>query len=396
MQYTLPEDARWMRSALTLAERSVGMASPNPAVGCVLIKEGVLIGQGWHEYDKKDHAEVVALAEAGGEARGATAYVTLEPCSHHGRTGPCADALIRAHVARVVVATQDPNPVVSGRGIARLRAAGVQVTIGVEQEPARRLNDPFARHIVSGLPLVTLKAAVSRDGRIAPPAADRKRGAPVWITSRESRLRVQRMRHANDAILTGINTVLADDPLLTDRTGLPRRRRLLRVVLDSELRLALPDALTSKLVRSADDDLLVFHTIGDPGRVYALESAGLRVERIEIDPLSLPGSSRVSLGRSLAKLSEKQILSVMIEAGAKLNTTALSEALVDRLVIFQAPVVLGDDAVPLLHRMDDAVLSSPRELFGTFGFHDVEQAPCGPDIVFEARRHDPWASLSAP
>lgn len=213
-----------MRRALELAQESVGLASPNPTVGCVLVKEGRVVGEGFHGYEQRDHAEVVAMKAAGAAAKGSTAYVTLEPCSHCGRTGPCADALIEAGVARVIVATADPNPAVNGRGLERLRAAGIQVDVGLLCEEARELNDGFACYISTHLPFVTLKAAVSQDGGIAPGPKSRTARAPVMLTGPESQAEVQRMRHASDALITGIGTVLADDPLLTDRSGLPRRR----------------------------------------------------------------------------------------------------------------------------------------------------------------------------
>ena len=216
----MPE--HFMEFALRQAERSVGLASPNPAVGCVLVRDGRIVGEGFHEYDKRDHAEIVALRQAGDAARGATAYVTLEPCSHHGRTGPCADALLAAGVTEVVVATTDPNPLVRGKGIDRLRAGDVRVRVGEMEEAARRLNDGFARHITSELPFVTMKVASSLDGRIG----------PGWLTLEPAGEEVHRMRHASDAIVAGVGTILADDPLLTDRSGLPRRcstRRRMRL-----------------------------------------------------------------------------------------------------------------------------------------------------------------------
>lgn len=281
----IQKDERWMNEALDLAQRSVGLASPNPAVGCVLVKGEAMVGQGFHEYDLRDHAEIVALRMAGGEARGATAYVTLEPCCTTGRTGPCTEALIEAGVARIVVATTDPNPAVNGQGIERLRAAGITVAVGVEAHRARQLNDGFARHVRTGLPFVTLKAGLSLDGRIAPAPGRAPTGAPVILTGEPSRAAVQQLRHASDALITGINTVLLDDPLLTDRTGRPRRRGLLRVVLDSALRLR----LDSKLVRTAQEDVLVFCTIPVSERQRALEALGVRVERVEAAPGS-PGS----------------------------------------------------------------------------------------------------------
>src|ERR1700733_267889 len=310
-------DEQWMEKALRLAEQSVGLASPNPAVGCVLVRDDASVGQGFHEFDRRDHAEVVALKQAGKKARGATAYVTLEPCSHQGRTGPCANALIAAGVSRVVVATGDPNPAVNGQGIARLRAAGISVRTDVLHSEARALNDVFAKYIQTKLPFVTLKAGVSLDGRIAPAPGSVPAGEPHYITSDASRAVVLQMRHACDALITGVDTVIADDPLLTDRSGLPRRRPLLRVVLDSSLRLP----LDSKLVGSAKDDLLVFHLSADSGRVRALESLGVRLERIEAEA----GSQRLSLKAVLKRLGELQILNAMFEAGSRLNGVALTQ-----------------------------------------------------------------------
>src|SRR6201996_8523911 len=252
----LPADERGLRRALELASEAAAFASPNPTVGCVLLRPETttVLGEGAHFYDNFDHAEIAALkqARAGGhDLHGATAYVALEPCVHHGRTGPCSDALIAAGIARCVVATADPNPLVRGQGLARLTAAGVEVLVVPADsefaQKARRLNDAFAFSIQHQRPFVTLKAAVSVDGKLAPAPEMRTATVPHWLTGSAARADVQRLRHASDAILTGIGTVLADDPELTDRTGLPRRRSLLRVVLDPGLRIP-PD---SKLVRSA-------------------------------------------------------------------------------------------------------------------------------------------------
>ena len=383
------DDEWWLEAALKLARGSVGLASPNPMVGCILVKDGVAIGEGRHEYEKRDHAEIVALAKAGERAAGATAYVTLEPCSHHGRTGPCADALIRAGTARVVVSTVDPNPMVSGRGLAKLRAAGVEVKVSEWGESARELNDPFAKYIRTGLPLVTLKAALSLDGRIAPAPQQRTAGTPVWITGEESRRKVQELRHASDALITGINTVLDDDPLLTDRTGLPRRRPLLRVVLDSELRLAL--RLDSKLVKSAEGDVMVFCTTGDEDRRAALIAAGVRVEQIEADPgPSAKGSGRVSLPRAIARLGQMQMLSVMIEAGAQVNTTAFEQGVVDRLFLFYGPVTLGASGVPFLYGVEDRILADGFFLSNLFKLARVQPHRFGVDAAYEASRGDLW------
>ena len=368
-----PEDHGWMTEALELARRSVGLASPNPAVGCVLVKGDAVAGRGFHEYDKFDHAEVVALKAAGGEARGATAYVTLEPCSHTGRTGPCTEALIEAGVARVVVATCDPNPAVNGQGIERLRAAGIAVDAGVLEREARELNDGFARYIRTGLPFVILKAGVSLDGRIAPAPGTAPAGIPVMLTGEESRMAVQKMRHAADALITGINTVLTDDPLLTDRTGLPRRRQLLRVVLDSALRLR----LDSKIVRTAQDDVLVFCTISMSERQRALEALGVRVERVEAGP----GGARVSLRRVIERLGEMEITSAMIEGGSQMTSSALGLQAVDKLSLFYAPMFLGAAGVPLLNSVESSKPEWAR----------VSVGQLGQDFWFEGYLRDPWA-----
>lgn len=346
-----------MHRALELAQHSVGLASPNPVVGCVLVKDGIVVGVGRHEYDKKEHAEIVALKNAGEAARGATAYVTLEPCCTTGRTGPCTRALIEAGVARVVAATTDPNPKVSGKGIEQLQAAGIRVTTGVLQCEAHRLNDGFAKHIRTGLPFVTLKAGVSLDGRIAPAPGSAPRGSPVFLTGEKAREQVQEMRHAADAVITGINTVLQDDPHLTDRSGLPRRRPLLRVVLDSGLR----TPLDSKLVRTANHDLLIFCGVATTQRQQTLEALGVRVERIADaesanDQFAREKAGRnrtarrsgVSLNAVMKRLGELGILSAMLEAGAQLNASALNGGHVDKITLFYAPVFLGPNGVPLL------------------------------------------------
>jgi diaminohydroxyphosphoribosylaminopyrimidine deaminase/5-amino-6-(5-phosphoribosylamino)uracil reductase len=371
-------DEHWMRRALDVARKSIGLASPNPVVGCMLVKEETVVGEGFHEYDRKDHAEIVALKQARENARGATAYVTLEPCSHTGRTGPCADALIQAGMVRVVVATSDPNPEVNGKGIERLREAGITVESDVCIAEARELNEGFARRIRTGLPFVTLKAGVSLDGRIAPTPGKTAPGnglplGPVMLTGEESRADVQRMRHASDAIVTGINTVFTDNPLLTDRSGLPRRRPLLRVILDSALRLR----LDSQLVRSAKEDLLVFCTTPIPERQKALEALGVQVEVVE----GSAGTSRVSLNRVLDRLGELGMNSVLLEAGSQVNASALGQQLVDKLVLFYAPILLGAGAVPLINSVEQWKWPITQTSIRQFGR----------DFRVEACLRDPWA-----
>lgn len=307
-----------MEIALGLARRGLGRTSPNPAVGAVLVRDGSIVGRGFHTWAAVRHAEIVALEEAGERARGATAYVTLEPCSHHGRTGPCADALIRAGVSRVVAALEDPSPEVSGRGFERLRAAGVEVEVAAEYEAAAaQINEAFVHAMRTGRPLITMKAALTLDGKIAARA-----GGTGWITSERAREHAQILRHGSDAILTGIGTVLADDPLLTDRTGLERSRPLLRIVLDSKLRIP----LDSRIVESARDDLLILTR--EPARRDSLERRGVRV---------LEGG----MGEVVEYLANEKYRSLLIEAGAGVNGSAIDAGLVDKVFFYYAPKILG-------------------------------------------------------
>src|SRR5277367_898967 len=310
-----------MQHALDLTRKAVGLASPNPLVGCVIVQNGEIVGQGFHEYDGRSHAEILALRGAGEKARGATLYVTLEPCNHTGRTGPCTGAIIAAGITRVVAAMQDPNPLVAGSGFKKLRAAGIEVYSGLLEEQAHVLNEAFACFIVTQKPFVTLKSALTLDGQLAWPRAKTKSANPLpnkspnkspnkpiaaWITSEESRAEVHRMRHASDALLTGIGTILADNPLLTDRSGLPRRRRLLRVILDSKLKLT-PEA---RIVKTTDDDLLVVtSTPLTAPRVKKLLNAGVDVFHVRPSRTS-PGG--IDLNVALAELGRRDILSVLL------------------------------------------------------------------------------------
>ena len=328
-------DAEWMEIALELAAQGEGLANPNPLVGAVVVRDGQEVARAFHTYDGVKHAEALALEQAGEKARGATLYLNLEPCSHQGRTPPCVDAIIKSGVRRVVAAIADPNPKVNGQGFARLRAAGIEVATGVGADAARRLNDAFAAWVRGGRPFVMLKAGMSLDDKIAPASATRHQ----WITSEASRAQVQRLRHQVDAVLTGIGTVLADDPLLTDRSGRPRRRPLQRVVLDCGLRLP----LDSQLVRTAVKDLIVFCG-EDIAAGKREELAGRGAEIIELKE----SGGRLSLSAVLKKLGERGIASVMLEAGARLNASAVEAGVVDKVWLFYAPKVLGPAAVPLL------------------------------------------------
>lgn len=376
------EDLGWMRRALDLAAQSTGLASPNPVVGCVMVRDGELVGEGCHEYGKRDHAEIAALKAAGERARGATAYTTLEPCSRTGRTGPCADALIAAGVARVVIATRDPNPAEKsadggGCGIERLQAAGLQVQTGILRDEARRLNNAFARRVRSGLPLVTLKIASTLDGRIAPAHALTQ--APYWITGEASHAEVQKMRHEADVLLTGVGTIIADNPLFTDRSGLPRRRPLLRAVLDSHLR----TPLNSRVVESAGDDLLIFYTQARAETEQAFRDRGLQIHQLDAAKSPVPGAGgRVSPEAALEYLGSAGWNSVMIEGGAHINMAVLERDLADRLVIFYAPIILGGDAIPMLETKLKP-FRLPGAVFRQFG----------EDFAVESLLRDPWAGV---
>jgi len=334
-----------MEHALDLARKSVGLASPNPAVGCVVVKDGVILGDGFHQYALRDHAEIVALKQAGAKAQGATLYVTLEPCNHTGRTGPCSEAIIAAGIARVVAAMEDPNPKTAGAGFARLRAAGIAVETGLQEAEAQKLNEAFACWITAHKPFVTLKSALTLDGQLALPKTRRSKKR-VWITNEESRAEVQRMRHSSDALLTGIGTIVADDPLLTDRSGLPRRRRLLRVILDSKLRLS-PKA---RIVESAQQDVLVFTAASlKSAKARKLQNVG-----VELVSAKMRGG-KIDLNLMLKELGKRDILSVLLEAGPRLNTAALEAGVVHKLMLFYAPKIAGRAICPFALATDLAL-----------------------------------------
>jgi len=340
-------DESFLRRALDLARQGVALASPNPCVGAVIVDgDNNIVGTGVYTYDGLKHAEVRALEHAGDKACGATLYINLEPCSHEGRTPPCADAVIAAGIRRVVASMPDPNPLVSGRGFEKLKAAGVQVEIGLLGNEARSLNENFAKYIRLGVPLVTLKSAMTLDGKIAPPPAEsstRTTGSPAggWITGEAARAHVQQLRHQNDAIIVGIGTILADDPLLTDRSGLPRRRPLLRVILDSRLRLPLESRLvqSSNEAGSGKNDVLIFCSDPDGAKKAQLEERGVRVEQLPAMP-----DGRPDLHAVLRRLGQLEITSALIEGGASINGSALANELVDKVFLYYAPKILVSSA----------------------------------------------------
>ena len=333
------DDHEFMARALQLAARGLYSTHPNPRVGCVLVREGQIIGEAWHQRAGQPHAEPLALQQAGSQAQGATAYVTLEPCSHFGRTPPCADALIAAGVARVVVAMQDPNPLVAGQGLQRLQQAGVEVASGVMETQARLINPGFITRMQSGLPFVRIKLAMSLDGRTA-----MQSGESQWITGPEARADVQRLRARSSAVISGIESVLLDDPLLTVRdpgllgeSGIPQQP--LRVVLDSQLRIP----LSARLLAAEGPVMIVTAETAEMTKVKALRDLGVEVLLL---PLCDGQLDLEALLRHLAQAH--QCNEVLVETGARLAGSFVARQLVDEMVIYMAPTLLGSDARPLI------------------------------------------------
>ncbi len=368
-----------MEHALALAVKGVGLASPNPTVGCVVVRDGEVVGEGFHQYDWRDHAEIMALKSASEKARAATLYVSLEPCNDTGRTGPCTEAIIAAGIRRVVAAMEDPNPATGGRGFERLRSAGIEVQSGLLEHHARRLNESFACWIRTKKPFVTLKSALTLDGQLALPGERKKslrkssaKSRSNWISSEESRAEVQRLRHASDALLTGIGTIHVDDPLLTDRSGMPRRRRLLRVILDSLLTIS----RHSRVVKTADDDLLIFTN----QREGARRARAMRQEGVEVVCVRSVGG-RLNFEDVLCELGRRDILSVVLEAGPTLNGAALAAGIVHKLFLFYAPKIAGENRVPFA--IAPKLSLPPTSIARTQQF--------GPDFAVEAYLHDVYA-----
>ncbi len=337
-----------MRQALELARAGVGLVSPNPAVGAVVVDANQhVVGSGTHTYEGIKHAEAIALEQAGERARGGTLYLNLEPCSHQGRTAPCVDLVIAAGTRRVVASMPDPNPLVSGEGFTKLRSAGLEVSVGLGHEEALRLNEAFARYIRRKVPLVTMKAAMTLDGKIAPPSGEGDTPTALgaggasggWITSEEARRHVHELRHESDAILVGVGTIIADDPLLTDRSDRPRRRPLLRLILDSHLRLP----HESRVAKTAREDVLVLCSFAEEKKKRGLQALGIRVE--QISPPMRDG--RPDMTAVVRRLGELGITSLLIEGGAMVNWAALAAGVVDKVFLYYAPKILaGTGSVP--------------------------------------------------
>lgn len=374
-------DLDYIQQTLQLAAQGKGLVSPNPLVGSVVVKDDQIVGRGFHRYAEFKHAEAWALEEAGERAKGATIYVNLEPCSHNGngkRTAPCVEAILKAGIKRVVASMVDPNPKVNGRGFELLRAAGVAVSTGLMEREARQLNEKYAKVVTTGLPFVHLKMACSLDGRIAT-----KTGESKWITGDQARMAGQALRQDYDAILVGINTVLSDDPALTDRSGLPRHRPLVRVVLDAGLRIA-PH---SQLVKTAREfPLLVFageqeildgmgfsiytewgNTVEE--RKAKLESLGVQVVQIPVD------GAQLNLTQALRQLTKDSLTSVLIEGGAAVAASIIEQRLLDKITFFFAPKIIGgQEAKSAIEGEGVARLSDALEL------RDLKVIPRGTDL----------------
>lgn len=338
-----------MRAALALARRGLGQVWPNPAVGCILVRDGHVVGRGWTAPGGRPHAETIALERAGAKAKGATVYVSLEPCSHQGQTPPCADALIAAKVARVVASIQDPDPRVSGSGFARLREAGIEVDVGIGAESAAEINAGFLKRLSEGRPIVTLKLATSLDGAIAT-----RKGESQWITGETARAASHLLRATSDAILVGSQTAISDNPELTCRLPGLEGRSPLRLVVDGRLRID----LTSKLVTSARrvPTWILTRAGNDPARISILLSAGVEV-------IELPDGEDVGvdLPAALQELGKRGLTRILVEGGARLASSLLRHDLVDRLAWFRAPMVLGGDAIPAVISLGlDQLKLAPR------------------------------------
>src|SRR5689334_7829269 len=390
-----PQDELFMRQALDLARRGTGPASPGARVGAVIVDTlHNIAGTGSYTFDGVKHAEILALEQAGSRARGSTIYLSLEPHCHQGRTPPCTDAIISAGISRVVAAMADPNPKVAGKGFAQLRAAGITVETGLFESEARRINEAFARYILTNLPLVTLKSGMTLDGKIAPPPGDSFNPSALgatgatggWITSVEARAHVQELRHESDAIMVGVGTIIADDPLLTDRTGHPRRRPLLRVVLDSRLRCP----MHSRLVQTAQDDVLIFCSFAEEKKRRSLEELGIRVEQVPLESSFNSNDGRPDLAKIAARLGELEITSLLIEGGALVNWTALAAGVVDKVFLYYAPKILaGAGSVPFAGGEGFRRLSEAAQV------KDIVLHRFGEDFAVEGYLRNPYAAPEA-
>ncbi|MDH5541590.1 MAG: bifunctional diaminohydroxyphosphoribosylaminopyrimidine deaminase/5-amino-6-(5-phosphoribosylamino)uracil reductase RibD [Nitrospinota bacterium] len=356
--------SQFMERALTLAEMARGKTSPNPLVGAVIVKAGKIIAEGFHEKAGTDHAEIVALKKAKGNAKGSALYVNLEPCCHTGKTGPCTEAIIEAGIKKVVLSMRDPNPLVSGKGIAALKKAGITVLEGLLQKEAKLLNAPFEKFISQKLPYVIMKAACSLDGRIASSSGESK-----WISNEQSREYVHLLREQSDAIMVGLNTIIRDDPQLNVRPRKKNGKQPIRIVVDTNLKTPV--------------DARIFHSLG--GKIIvatssdAPESRAKQLEGSGADILRLPQKeNRVSLKSLMKELAKREIVTILLEGGSELYTDALTQELVDRVAIFYAPIILGgSDKYTLLQS------KRKSDMTGALKILNVKKTDFGDNLLIE-------------
>lgn len=359
-------DEKYMAEALRLARNALGNTSPNPVVGAVIVKGGKIIGRGYHKRAGMPHAEIEAIKGAKAKLRGATLYVTLEPCCHHGRTPPCTRAIIDAGISRVVAAMHDPNPIVSGRGIRELQNAGIKVEVGPLENEAKKLNEIYINHITTGLPFITSKIAMSLDGKIATSSGESR-----WITCEESRAYVHRLRKKADAILVGVNTIIKDNPRLTCRLPGKKERHPVRVIADSRLR----TPIDSQLLRLQGETVIATTKLADERRKKELEKNGAKI-------ITVPGKDGHVNLRSLFKtLGKMGITSILSEGGSEMNASILSENLADRYLFFIAPSIIGGrDSMPAFGGSDPGKMADIKKL------EIIQTKKIGRDLLVEARR----------
>lgn len=359
------DDHQYMQLAIALAQATVGQTSPNPCVGAVLVKNGELISTGAHLKAGTAHAEAVAIREAGEISKGATLYVTLEPCSHHGRTPPCADLIVESGIKKVFVASLDPNPLVAGKGIEKLKKAGIEVETNICKEDAEKLNEKFFHFIRTKTPFVTIKGAASLDGKIAAKSGDSK-----WITSEEARLDTHKLRHEHDGILVGINTILQDNPLLTTRRP-EGGKNPIRIILDTELKIP----LSSQVVQDRSSQTIVF-TGNRFDSVKAKQLTDLSVDVIPLD------SHSISVKEVLKILGEKDIMSLLVEGGSEVHASFIEEEAFQEIVLYMAPKIIGGrDAIPFIGGIGSDLIENSKKL----NFTNVERI--GPDIKITVKPH---------
>jgi len=359
------KDSAYLEMAYGLAEKARGWASPNPYVGAVVVRKGKIIGTGFHERPGQPHAEAIALQRAGRLARGSSLYVTLEPCVHWGRTPPCIEAVIRAAPKRVVVSSFDPNPIVFRKGVRGLRAAGINVSVGLLGEKNTVLNESYIKHITGGVPFVTLKAALSLDGRMATRSGDSR-----WISSPETREYVHLLRGEQDAIMVGIRTVLKDDPRLTARHPHWAGKKLIRIILDSTLRLPVRSRILTTLT---EGKVIIFTTGGASPRKRAI------LEKMGVEVIEIPGPSRLlELPEVLARLGERGIASLLVEGGSRLLTAMIQERLADKLFLTVSPRLIGGETAPSLLGGEGV-----RLVRKSMRLRKVSTFPIGDDLIIQ-------------